>query len=67
MADNRNTEAAWTYHEATKHSYASIRANPPFLDRANQPLPFKVYATLGGLGFARRAASNWRRGPVCHR
>src|SRR5437868_9116634 len=50
MTDNRNSEAAWAYHEATKHSYASIRANPHFLDWANQPLPFKVYATLGVLG-----------------
>ena len=46
MAENRNTEAAWTYHETTKHSYASIRANPHFLDWANQPLPFKIYSTL---------------------
>src|SRR5882724_12102278 len=46
MTDNRNSEAAWAYHEATKHSYVSIRANPHFLDWANQPLPFKVYPTL---------------------
>ena len=46
MTDNRNSEAAWTYHEATKHSYLSIRANPHFLDWANQPLPFKIYPTL---------------------
>ncbi len=46
MIDNRNTEAVWTYHNATKHSYASIRANPHFLDWSNQPLPFKIYPTL---------------------
>src|SRR5438128_863176 len=46
MTDNRNAEAAWAYHEATKHSYLSIRANPHFLDWANQPLPFKIYPTL---------------------
>jgi len=46
MTDNRNPEAAWTYHDATKHSYASIRANSHFLDWANQPLPFKIYPTL---------------------
>ena len=46
MPDNRNPEAAWSYHNATKHSYASIRSHPHFLDFANQPLPFKVYATL---------------------
>src|SRR5437867_7094114 len=46
MTDNRNPEAAWTYHEATKHSYASIRSNPHFLDWSNQPLPFKIYPAL---------------------
>src|SRR5207248_3192291 len=46
MTDNRNSEAAWAYHEAKKHSYLSIRANPHFLDWANQPLPFKIYPTL---------------------
>src|SRR6266852_2911873 len=46
VTDNYNSEAAWAYHNATKHSYASIRANPHFLDWANQPLPFKIYATL---------------------
>ena len=46
MPDNHNTEAALTYHNATKHSYASVRANPHFLDFANQPLPFKIYPTL---------------------
>src|SRR2546429_9832393 len=49
MTDNRNSEAAWAYHEATKHSYLSIRTNPHFLDWGNQPLPFKVYPTLGRL------------------
>jgi SagB-type dehydrogenase family enzyme len=46
VTDNYNSEAAWAYHNATKHSYASIRTNPHFLDWANQPLPFKIYATL---------------------
>ena len=35
-----NPEAAWTYHEATKHSYSSIRSQPHFLDWSNQPLAF---------------------------
>src|SRR5437868_12298001 len=51
MTDNRNSEAAWAYHEATKHSYLSIRTNPHLLDWANQPLPFKIYPTLDRLGF----------------
>src|SRR5437870_8232550 len=46
MTDNRNSEAAWAYHEATKHSYVSVRANPHYLDMASQPLPSKTYPTL---------------------
>src|SRR5438876_12279936 len=46
MPDNRNAEAAQAYHDATKHSYDSVRANAHSLDFANQPLPFKIYATL---------------------
>ena len=49
MTSNVKTDAAWTYHTATKHSQASIRANPHFLDRANQPLPFKIYPSLDPL------------------
>jgi SagB-type dehydrogenase family enzyme len=46
MSDNRNPEAALKYHNATKHSYASVRNNPHFLDFNNQPIPFKIYPTL---------------------
>src|SRR5437879_4450387 len=46
MPDNREIEVAWKYHDATKHSYTSIRTNPHSLDWANQPLPFKIYPTL---------------------
>jgi SagB-type dehydrogenase family enzyme len=46
MPDNRNPKAAWTYHDATKHSYTSIHTNPHFMDWSNQPLPFKIYPTL---------------------
>jgi SagB-type dehydrogenase family enzyme len=46
MTVNRNPEATWTYHDATKHSYTSIRTNPHFMDWSNQPLPFKIYPTL---------------------
>src|SRR5260370_5738600 len=49
MTDNRNPEVAWTYHNATKHSYTSIRTNPHFMDWSNQPLPFKIYPTLDPL------------------
>jgi SagB-type dehydrogenase family enzyme len=43
---NTDTQAAWSYHNATKHSYQSIRSNAHLLDWANQPLPFKIYPTL---------------------
>ena len=44
--NNRNLEAAWAYHNGTKHSYQSIRTNPHYLDWENQPLPFKIYSQL---------------------
>jgi SagB-type dehydrogenase family enzyme len=43
---NRDTEAILEYHEATKHSEASIRASRHVLDWENQPLPFKIYRGL---------------------
>ncbi|HVO64042.1 MAG TPA: SagB/ThcOx family dehydrogenase [Terriglobales bacterium] len=43
---NRDIAAAWKYHNATKHSYASIRSNPHMLDWANKPLAYKIYPTL---------------------
>src|SRR5258707_9372387 len=45
MPHNASTDAA-CYHEATKHSYTSVRTNPHFLDFGNQPLPFKIYPAL---------------------
>ncbi len=46
MPDNRDAEVARKYHNATKHSYASVRNNQHFLDFNNQPIPFKIYPTL---------------------
>jgi len=43
---NLDPKAAWTYHNATKHSYRSVRDHAHFLDWANQPPPFKVYPAL---------------------
>ena len=43
---NRDIEATWQYHDGTKHSYASIRTNPHFLDWANRPRPFKLYPNI---------------------
>ena len=39
-------EVALNYHNATKHSYASVRINQHSLDFNNQPIPFKIYPTL---------------------
>ena len=43
---NREIEAAWNYHNGTKHSYQSIRTNRHYLDWENQPMPFKIYSNL---------------------
>ena len=43
---NRDLDAAWSYHDSTKHSYDSIHAEAHYLDWQNQPLPFKIYQTL---------------------
>ena len=46
MSDNRDSEVALHYQNATKHSYASVRNNQHSLDFNNQPIPFKIYPTL---------------------
>jgi SagB-type dehydrogenase family enzyme len=46
MIEKSNSDAAWKYHEATKHSYASSHNNTHYMDWNNQPLPFKIYPTL---------------------
>jgi SagB-type dehydrogenase family enzyme len=43
---NRDLNAAWAYHNGTKHSHESLYADPHYLDWENQPLPFKIYTTL---------------------
>ncbi len=50
---NCDTQAAWKYHDGTKHSYWSIRNNPHFLDWANRPQPFKIYPELEPLPLPR--------------
>src|SRR3984957_14056892 len=51
--NNREIQAAWTYHDGTKHSYWSIRNHPHFLDWANRPLPFKIYPKIKPLPLLR--------------
>jgi SagB-type dehydrogenase family enzyme len=43
---NHETAAGWAYHNATKHSFRSVRDKVHFLDWPNKPLPFKIYTTL---------------------
>jgi SagB-type dehydrogenase family enzyme len=43
---NHETAAGWAYHDATKHSFRSVRDSVHFLDWPNKPLPFKIYTTL---------------------
>jgi hypothetical protein len=50
--NNRDIQAAWKYHDGTKHSYWSIRNNPHFLDWANRPQPFKIYPKIAPLPLA---------------
>src|SRR5438067_469496 len=55
MPGNRDIQIAWKYHNATKHSYASIRTNPHTLDWDNKPLLFKIYPTLEVIRLPREA------------
>lgn len=55
---NREIEAAWTYHNGTKHSYESIRRNPHYLDFENQPLPFKIYPKLKPIPLVQHLSSS---------
>jgi SagB-type dehydrogenase family enzyme len=50
---NRDTQATWKYHDATKHSDWSIRSNRHILDWASRPLPFKIYPTIEPLPLPR--------------
>src|SRR5262247_2622340 len=43
---NHETAAGWAYHNATKHSFRSVRDKAHFLDWPNKPLPFKIYTAL---------------------
>jgi SagB-type dehydrogenase family enzyme len=51
--NNRAIQAAWKYHDGSKHSYWSIRNHPHSLDWANRPLPFKIYPKIEPLPLAR--------------
>jgi SagB-type dehydrogenase family enzyme len=55
---NRNLKASWAYHDATKHSYWSVRSSTHYLDWSNQPLPFKIYRTLPPISLPLRRADD---------
>jgi SagB-type dehydrogenase family enzyme len=40
---NHDTERLFAYHQATKHTYHSVRAGARHLDWHNQPNPFRTY------------------------
>jgi SagB-type dehydrogenase family enzyme len=40
---NEEANRLFAYHQATKHTYESVRANAPYLDWGNQPDPFRTY------------------------
>lgn len=55
---NRDLEAAWAYHNGTKHSYQSVYTNPHYLDWENQPIPFKIYPKLEPLPLPQHLSSS---------
>jgi SagB-type dehydrogenase family enzyme len=40
---NQETERLFAYHQATKHTYHSVRSSAHYLDWKNQPNPFRTY------------------------
>ena len=40
---NESTERLFAYHQSTKHTYHSVRANAHYLDWSNQPNPSRIY------------------------
>ena len=55
---NRELEAAWAYHNGTKHSYQSVYTSPHYLDWETQPIPFKIYPKLGPLPLPQHLSSS---------
>ena len=53
--NNRDVDAAWQYHNGTKHSYQSVHGSRHYLDWRNQPLLFKMYPKLAAIPLPRQA------------
>ena len=47
---NRDTQAAWRYHQGTNHSQESVYRSSHRMEWDNQPMPFKIYPELAGEG-----------------
>jgi len=50
---NSDINLAWKYHDATKHSYFSVRTTAHYLDWANMPSPFKIYPEIEPIALPR--------------
>ena len=57
---NTDLAAARRYHERTKHSFQSVRADRHFLDWDIMPRPFKVYPDLEPIPLPRDVTSSTR-------
>lgn len=57
---NRDAAAAISYHDATKHSLASLRSDPHVLDWDILPRSFKVYPELEPIPLARDLTGSQR-------
>jgi SagB-type dehydrogenase family enzyme len=57
---NRDVDAARAYHDATKHSYASVYGQRHQLDWDVMPRPFKVYPDLPALPLPRDFTTSTR-------
>jgi SagB-type dehydrogenase family enzyme len=53
QSNNRDISVALAFHEATKHSYTSVRSGAHSLDWSNRPLPYKIYPGAGTLALPR--------------
>jgi SagB-type dehydrogenase family enzyme len=56
--NNRETDAAWVYHNGTKHSYQSVRSSRHYLDFENQPVSFKLYSDLKPIALPAQLSSS---------
>jgi SagB-type dehydrogenase family enzyme len=54
---NHELQAGWAYHDGTKHTYQSIRADAHYLDWENQPIPFKIYSHVEAIPLPQELSS----------